>query len=272
ADAWQLAYFLKYVVAGRITKGREIRDAATLASMYEHELFRGLHDIFFLREPDVDRWKRLLDDLADQVSSLSKVYGVAQSVDGCFTSFKRVTKSFPPDAERELFLDERNVSKLLLDETIPLPRGFSEKLALLVMQSVSQSEEFRNKIENYIHRTIEFCRREGYTKFDELRTLIEWTERYLMGMGPRRLKEQEVERLRYWTKLIGRYGQDDVDLFLELFDGLNAEEFKLFGEGKLDTFSSGEWVQRELEERLKAKGLFERYMKEKFSLDGASQF
>jgi len=49
-DAWQLVYFLKYVIAGRIAEGREIRDAATLVSMYEHEFFRDLHDIFFFRE------------------------------------------------------------------------------------------------------------------------------------------------------------------------------------------------------------------------------
>jgi len=34
---------------------------------------------------------------------------------------------------------------------------------------------------------------------------------------------------------------------------------------KIHTFSANEWVQKELEERLKAKGLFERYIKEKFA-------
>ena len=84
-------------------------------------------------------------------------------------------------------------------------------------------------------------------------------------MGPRRLEKQEVERLRYWPKLVDRYGQKDVNLFLELLDGLNAEEFKLFGEGKLHTFSAHEWVMQKLEDTLKAKGLFGRYTQERFT-------
>jgi len=271
ADAWQLTYFLKYVLAARIVAGRERRDVYTLRALYEHEFFHSLHNILFFKELDIQRWKDLLNDLADQVVSLSEKHGVAQVVDGYFAGFKHVTESFPPNAEIESFLDETEFSKLLLDETSPLPKGFSENLALLVTQSVTQSEEFRGRLENYIYRTIEFFRKQpGYAKFEELVTLIEWIERSLMDMGCHRLEKLEKERLRYWPFLLDRYGQENVNLFLELVDELNAKELELRKRHKLHAFSAYKWVRQELEERLKAKGMFERYIKENFDSENLS--
>jgi ferredoxin len=151
ADAWQLTYFLKYVLAARILSGQERRDVSTLRTLYEHEFFHGVRNIFFFKEPDIREWKDLLEDLVHQLTYLSKKHGVVQEVNGYFASFKRIAESFPPEVGREVPLSE-----LLIDEASPLPKGFSEKLALLVTQSATQSEEFRGRIENYISRTVKF--------------------------------------------------------------------------------------------------------------------
>ncbi len=63
------------------------------------------------------------------------------------------------DLDQQSLLGYGEVSELLLDKISLLPTSFSEGLVLLVTQSVTQSEEFRGRIENYIYRTIMFVRK-----------------------------------------------------------------------------------------------------------------
>ncbi len=259
ADAWQLIYHLKYVLAARIASGHERRDVRTLAALYEHEFFNSLHNIFFFSEPDIRKWNSFLDDLSKQMASLSQKYGLTSPTTA---SFKRVIKSFPP-VEDESFLDEDEISNLVFEKMVP----DSENLALVVTQSFNQSEEFRGKIENWIYgwtRFIRFIRgrkTNQCNKFQELVNLIWWTERGLMQRC-QRLKREEKDRLRHWPVLIERYGQENVTLFLDLVEELNQKELKLFGKHEFD---SSAWINKKLEERLKAKRLFEVYTNEAFS-------
>lgn len=257
ADAWQLIYHLKYVLAARIAAGHERRDVHTLAALYEYEFFNSLHNIFLFSEPDIRKWKGFLDDLLKQMASLSKEYELAGPTTA---GFKRVTKSFPP-VEDESFLDEDEISKVF-GKMVP----DSENLALVVTQSFTESDKFRGKIENWIYGWSWFIRgrkENQYNKFQELVNLIQWTERWLMQRC-QRLKEAEKERLKQWLFLIERYGHENVNLFLDLVDELNQKELKLFDKHELDSLDSSAWIRGKLEERLKAKGLFEMYMNEAF--------
>lgn len=258
ANAWQLIYHLKYVLAARIAAGHERRDVHTLAALYEREFFNSLHNIFFFSEPDIQKWKGFLDDLLKQMASLSEKYELARPTTA---GFKRVTESFPP-VEDESFLDEDEISNLVFGKIVP----DSENLALVVTQSFTQSDEFTGKIENWIYGRSWFIRgrkKNQHNKFQELVNLIWWTERWLMQRC-QRLRGEEKERLRYWLFLIERYGHENVNLFLDLVDELNQKELKLFGKHELDSLDSSAWIRGKLEERLKAKGLFEMYMNEAF--------
>jgi len=253
ADAWQVFYHLKYVLAARMATGHEKRDVHTSAALYEHKFFNSLHNIFFFSEPDIRKWKGFLDDLTKQMASLSKKYGLAGPTTA---GFKRVTESFPPVDES--FLDEDEISNLVFGKMLD-----SENLALVVTQSFMQTDEFRGKIENWIYGWTRFIRgRKKCNKFQELVNLIWWTERGLMQRC-QRLEREEKERLRHWPFLIERYGHENVKLFLDLVDELNQKELKLFGKQEFD---SSAWIHGKLEESLKAKGLFETYMNEAFPI------
>jgi hypothetical protein len=258
ADAWQLLYHLKYVLAARQAAGHEKRDMHTLTALYEHEFFNSLHNIFFFSESDIQKWKCFLDDLAEQMASLSEKYELAGPITA---GFRRVTESFPP-LEDGSFLDRDGISNLVFGKMMT----DSENLALVVTQSFMQSAEFSGKIENWIYGWTKFIRqgkKNQCNKFQELVNLIWWTERGLMQKC-HRLEREEEARLRHWHFLIERYGQEDVTLFLDLVAELNQKELKLFDKRELDSFSPRIWIHQKLEEKLKAKGLLEEYMNEVF--------
>ena len=260
ADAWQLLYHFKYVLAAHKAAGHERRDVHTLGALYEYEFFNSLHNIFSFNKPNIRIWKDFLDDLSKQMVSLTKKYGLRGSTGA---GFKRVTESFPP-VEDELFLDDEEILSLVSEKMMP----GSENLALVVTQSFTQSEEFRGKIENWIYGRTRFIRffygrkTNQCNKFQELVNLIWWTERGLMQWS-QRLTREEKERLRHWPFLTDRYGEENVNIFLDLVDELNKKELKLFDEHKHE-LDSVAWIGEKLKEILKVKGSLERYTNEAF--------
>lgn len=67
------------------------------------------------------------------------------------------------------------------------------------------------------------------------------------------------QTLHSLLQVFRKVGQENVNLFLDLVDELNAKEIALFDGHKLDTFSAHEWIQQKLEKKLKAKGLLESF-------------
>ena len=86
----------------------------------------------------------------------------------------------------------------------------------------------------------------------------------MLNMGCHQLEAKEKERLRHWRTLIERYGEENVNLFLDLVEKLNLEQLRLFDEIKSQDFSASAWIRKNLEEKLKDMELFERYTTEKF--------
>ena len=108
--------------------------------------------------------------------------------------YQRVTDSFPSDTTSLLSYGE--VTELLLDETSPLARNFSEGLALLTTQSVTQTEEFEGQIENYIYRVIGFVQKlPGHNKFEELAILVDWTCKSMLDMDCHRLEKKKKVKI-----------------------------------------------------------------------------